>query len=285
MNTWAKRSLWGLVIVVLLTAGFFLYRAGQSLEEVVPPVGQDNLVRITSPVAGGTVTSPLVVTGEARGNWYFEASFPLQVLDANGREIGVGYATAQGEWMTEEFVPFTGTIEFTTPTTETGIIVFHKDNPSDMRQYDDKREVSVRFSEVGESTDTREIKLYFYNQNLDKDASGNIICSEQGLVAISRTIPFTNTPIQDAVKELLKGPTSTERTAGLAGTEFPLSGLRLSGASLASQVLTLTFSDPEAKTSGGSCRVNILASQITATAMQFGGVSEVRFSPEGVFQP
>lgn len=284
MNTWAKRTLWGFILVVLLTAGFFLYRAGQSLDEVVPPVEQDNLIRITSPVVGDTVTSPLVVTGSARGNWYFEASFPLQVLDANGREIGVGYATAQGEWMTEEFVPFTGTIEFATSTTETGTVVFHKDNPSGMRQYDDKREVSVRFSEVGEPTDTREIKLYFYNQNLDKDASGNVICSEQGLVAVTRTIPFTNTPIQDAVKELLKGPTTAER-ATLAGTEFPLPGLRLSGASLASQVLTLTFSDPEGKSSGGSCRVNILASQIKATAMQFGGVSEIRFSPEGVFQP
>lgn len=284
MNTWAKRTLWGLVILVLLTVGFFLYRAGQSLDEVIPPAEQDNLIRITSPVSGETVASPLTVSGQARGNWFFEGSFPLQVLDANGQEIGVGYATAEGEWMTEEFVPFTGTIQFATSTTPTGKIVFHKDNPSDMRQYDDKREVLVRFSEVAAPTDTREVKLYFYNQNLDKDASGNIICSEQGLVATSRTIPLSNTPIQDAVRELLKGPTTAER-AGLPGTEFPLSGLRLAGASLSSGVLTLTFSDPEAKTVGGSCRANILTSQITATAMQFGGVTEVKFSPAGVFQP
>lgn len=284
MNTWAKRTLWGLILLVLMTAGFFLYRAGQSLPEIEPPVAQDNLIRITLPVSGETVSSPLSVSGEARGNWYFEGSFPIEILDANGNRLGIHYATASGEWMTEEFVPFTGTLEFATSTTETGTLVFHKDNPSDMRQYDDKREIAVRFSEVAPPTDTREVKLYFYNQNLDKDASGNVICSEQGLVAITRTIARTNTPIQDAVRELLKGPTAAER-ATLPGTEFPLSGLRLSGASLASQVLTLTFSDPEGKTVGGSCRVGILTAQISATAMQFGGVSDVRFSPGGVFQP
>ncbi len=284
MNTWAKRTLWLIILFVVGVLAFFLWRGAESLEEPTPTPEAQPIV-ITSPQAGDIISSPLTVSGEARGNWYFEASFPVQILDADGRELGVSPATAQGEWMTEEFVPFTGTIEFATSTTPTGTIVFHKDNPSDLRQYDDKREVPIRFSTVATSTNMRTVKLYFYNSNFDKDASGNVICSEQGLVPVERRIPLTQTPIQDAVRELLKGPTQAER-AKLLGTEFPLPGLKLSGASLSSQTLTLTFSDPENKTDGGSCRVTVLAAQIKATAMQFGGVSEVRFAPQdAVFQP
>jgi hypothetical protein len=284
MNTWAKRTLWIIILVIVGVGGLLLFRAGESLEEPGPTPQVEPIV-ISSPKAGDIISNPLIVSGEARGNWYFEASFPVQILDADGRELGIAPATAQGEWMTEGFVPFTGTIEFATSTTPTGTIVFHKDNPSGMRQYDDKREIPIRFSTVASSTNMRTVKLYFYNSNFDKDSSGNVICSEQGLVPVERRIPLTQTPIQDTVRELLKGPTSAER-AGLLGTEFPLPGVKLSGASLSSQTLTLTFSDPENKTDGGSCRVSVLTAQIKATAMQFGGVSDVRFAPQdAVFQP
>jgi hypothetical protein len=284
MTTWAKRTLWLIILLVVGVVGLFLWKGAESLEEP-NPTPEPELIVISSPQEGDTISSPVTVSGEARGNWYFEASFPVEILDADGRQLGIAPATAQGEWMTEELIPFLGSIEFATSTTPTGTIVFHKDNPSDMRQFDDKREIPIRFATVAPSTNMRAVKLYFYNANLDKDASGNVICSEQGLVSVERRIPLTQTPIQDTVRELLKGPTALERT-GLPGTEFPLSGLRLSGASLSSQVLTLTFSDPENKTTGGSCRVSVLASQIKATAMQFGGVSEVRFAPQdGVFQP
>ena len=129
------------------------------------------------------------------------------------------------------------------------------------------------------------IKLYYYNQNLDKDAEGNIQCSRSGLVPVSRVIPRTITPIQDAVRLLLRGEISSEEKAQGASTEFPLAGVSLVAASLNNGVLTLTFNDPQNRTGGGSCRVGILWFQIEATAKQFPGVQSVRFMPEELFQP
>ncbi len=97
----------------------------------------------------------LVVRGMARGTWYFEASFPITVVNWDGLIIGEGYATAQGEWMTEEFVPFEGTIKLeeaalTNSPSMRGAIIFHKDNPSGLPEHDDALEIPVTFDTVGE---------------------------------------------------------------------------------------------------------------------------------------
>jgi len=133
--------------------------------------------------------------------------------------------------------------------------------------------------------ETKTIKLYYYNYELDKDESGNIACSRNGLMAVEREIPITQTPIQDTIKLLLSGElTEEERIQGI-DTEYPLEGLSLKGASLKDEVLTLEFNDPNNKTVGSSCRVGILWFQIEATAKQFPEVQQVRFLPEEIFQP
>jgi spore germination protein GerM len=82
----------------------------------------------------------------------------------------------------------------------------------------------------------------------------------------------------------LKGPTTAEQSQ-FPDTEFPLTGVTLTSASLSNGILTLTFNDPQNRTSGGSCRVSVLRAQIEATAKQFGGVNSVRFMPANLFQP
>ncbi len=108
---------------------------------------KDDLIRVTSPTIGQTVTSPLVVTGEARGNWYFEAQFPVKLLDGNGNVIASGPASAQGDWMTTDYVPFTITLTFKTPATATGTLVLEKDNPSDLPQNANELRIAVKFAE------------------------------------------------------------------------------------------------------------------------------------------
>jgi len=134
--------------------------------------------------------------------------------------------------------------------------------------------------------ETKTVKLYYYNYELDKDESGNTACSRNGLVAVERKIPITQTPIQDTIKLLLLGElTEEERVQGI-DTEYPLEGLSLKRASLMKGgVLTLEFDDSNNKTVGGSCRVGILWFQIEATAKQFPEVQQVRFLPEEIFQP
>lgn len=127
--------------------------------------------------------------------------------------------------------------------------------------------------------------LFFYNPEQDKDASGNVLCSAKGLVAVERDVPLLPANISTAIALLLEGElTAAERAAGIT-TEFPLPGVALRDSRLDGGRLTLTFADPENRTSGGSCRVAVLWAQIEATAKQFPGVTEVRFSPEELFQP
>jgi hypothetical protein len=95
--------------------------------------------------SGQKISSPVILSGQARGNWYFEASFPVKVMDGNGKELGVGIAQAQGEWMTTDYVPFSVTLIFSAPETPAGTVEFIKDNPSGLPENDDKFVVPVTF--------------------------------------------------------------------------------------------------------------------------------------------
>jgi hypothetical protein len=110
------------------------------------PAAKRNLIEPLSVHPGDTIASPLTVNGRARGNWYFEASFPVRLKDQNGKELAVVPAQAQGEWMTTEFVPFSVTLMFTPPPPGTrGTLIFQKDNPSDLREFDDSLEFPIVF--------------------------------------------------------------------------------------------------------------------------------------------
>ncbi len=76
------------------------------------------------------VVSPLKVTGKALGSWFFEANIGLRLLDANGAEVAASHGQAAADWMTNELVPFAGTITFVAPATDNGFIEVAKDNPS-----------------------------------------------------------------------------------------------------------------------------------------------------------
>lgn len=245
------------------------------------PTGKEDKIRVTNVSPNQIVSSPLVVQGEARGYWYFEASFPVELVDGNGKQLVITPAQAKGEWMTTEFVPFSVTLNFSKPTTATGTLILRNDNPSGLPENQEELRIPVRFSH-----NERLIKLYYYNPNLDKDASGNILCSSKGLVSVNRTIPVTQTPLQDTLRVFLRGElTASERGSGIT-TEFPLPGVTLTSASLSSSgALTITMADPLARTSGGACRAQVLRAQVEATARQFENVKSVSFAPASLFQP
>jgi hypothetical protein len=140
-------------------------RTGPNCEFVCPPLpevsadvqamidAKADLITLTAPVPNSVVASPLSITGQARGNWFFEASFPVYLTNWDGLIIAEGYATAEGEWMTTEFVPFTATLEFVTPYAEgnpdfmaRGSLILKKDNPSGLTENDDALEIPVRFA-------------------------------------------------------------------------------------------------------------------------------------------
>ncbi len=120
---------------------------GHFVEDIGNELEKQDLIQAAFPRPGSRITSPLVAEGEARGNWYFEASFPISIHKADGTQIGQGYAQAQGEWMTTEFVPFQSiSIEFEPqPAGSAGTVILHKDNPSGLPEHDDELRIPVVF--------------------------------------------------------------------------------------------------------------------------------------------
>ena len=119
------------------------------MEDVSNEVEKQNLIRLDYPRQNSIITSPLVIRGEARGNWFFEASFPVILTNWDGLIIAEGIAQAQGDWMTTDFVPFEAVLEFPNPTyKDNGSLILKKDNPSGLPEHDDALEITVFFKET-----------------------------------------------------------------------------------------------------------------------------------------
>lgn len=111
-----------------------------------PASGIPNLITVTNPTQGQKVSSPLTITGEARGNWYFEASFPVEIRDSSGQVLAQASAQAKGDWMTTDFVPFRATLTFPAQTSgSTGTLILRKDNPSGDPARDQSISIPVTF--------------------------------------------------------------------------------------------------------------------------------------------
>lgn len=138
-----------LLLVALAREVYVRFTPMPATPSVTPEVGVSaykDVVRVYEPAVDQRVVSPLTIRGEARGQWFFEASFPVVLTDWDGRIITQGVAQAGADWMTADYVPFTAVLTFDVPTVgETGALILRKDNPSGIPEYDDAYEMRVRF--------------------------------------------------------------------------------------------------------------------------------------------
>lgn len=143
-----------ILILVCVIAGVTIQQfAALPVPEVVlqkpattpmPQVSYAPIVPV-SPLPNSVVASPLTLTGQAPGNWFFEASMPVDILDAQMNVLVSGYVTAQGDWMTTSLVPFSGLVSFVSTPNTTGFIRFKKDNPSGEPQNDASVLIPISF--------------------------------------------------------------------------------------------------------------------------------------------
>jgi len=131
-------------LLLLLGIGFFVI---SSKKEIIPTEATyKDILIVDFPTEDTVISSPLTVSGSARGTWYFEGDFPIILTNWDGLIIAEGYASAEGVWMTEEFVPFSGTLEFLTPEYgDRGSLILQKDNPSGLIEHDDAFEIPILF--------------------------------------------------------------------------------------------------------------------------------------------
>jgi len=116
------------------------------LEEIGNELEKHDIIRVDYPRPNAEITSPLIIKGEARGTWFFEASFPVVLVDWDGRIISQSIAQAKSDWMTEDFVPFEATLTFALDKdiySNRGALILQKDNPSGLPEHDDALEFPV----------------------------------------------------------------------------------------------------------------------------------------------
>ncbi len=87
----------------------------------------------------------LTFSGEARGTWFFEASFRAEVRDSTGTIVSVASVQGAGDWESEVFVPFTVSIKIPDTVVGRGTVVLIKNNRTSDSLPDDSYTVSVQF--------------------------------------------------------------------------------------------------------------------------------------------
>lgn len=131
------------LVAILLIGGFFYF----TKKSAPPPDPLADLIVVSEPKPNQTIDPgvPLLVVGKARGNWYFEGSFPAKIIDANGNILAELPMQADGEWTTPDFVPFRNEIHFEKPTTETGTLILRNDNPSGLPENSKELDIPLKF--------------------------------------------------------------------------------------------------------------------------------------------
>ena len=141
-----------LIVVVFIFAGSLVIETFRSLRASSNTIQND--ICVSAPQPNAVLRSPLIVTGEAPGTWYFEAVFQLILVNWDGLIIADSYVEALDDWMTVEPVRFRGVLEFEKPYEDApevpefmkrGTLIFRKANPSGLPEHDKAVEIPVRF--------------------------------------------------------------------------------------------------------------------------------------------
>ncbi|MDP2741571.1 MAG: GerMN domain-containing protein [bacterium] len=262
-------------MVILAAVALFMLEKNKLPEENNKPETNEvknEDINVSFPKSGQAVQSPLSVEGEARGTWFFEASFPIKILDEAGNVLATSYVQATKDWMTEDFVPFKGEISFVSKTRSNGFLVLAKDNPSGLPEND--RE--IRLPIILEPTEMVKVNVYF---NVVSQLGEDYTC--ENVLPAERIIPKTQAPATAALEELLKGPTSTEKTSEGGYSTSINSGVKIKSLTIENGTAKIDFDEQLEFQVGGSCRVSAIRAQITETLKQFSTIKNVIISING----
>ncbi len=239
-------------------------------ENIGNELEKTDLIKIDSPRPNQEISSPLIISGQARGTWFFEASFPVRLFGPSGNLLVVVPAQAKGDWMTEEFVPFEAKLDFVSPGSGKGLLVLEKDNPSGLAENADQLIVPVVFAQSAEKTS---VNVFFGNNVLDPEVS----CDK--VFPTSREVSKTQAPARAALEELLKGPLPSEAESGFFSSIN--SNVKIQSLTIENGVAKADFDEQLQFQIGGSCRVIAIRTQIIQTLKQFPTVNEVIISING----
>lgn len=163
-NKWLLPTLISLVIIIVALLFIWLWTKNNNKSQPTPTpslnpssspiteINQEittqkgNKIIITVPKANSIISNPLEIKGQIPGNWTFEGVFPVSLVDDKNNVITKTSVQVQGEWMTDQLVPFSALIEYNNASTTRGKIIFEKDNPSGEEKNNDQASLPVIFN-------------------------------------------------------------------------------------------------------------------------------------------
>ena len=223
-------------------------------------------VTMESPKSGDRLTLPFSITGQART---FESQVSIKVKDAQGNTLFEGFTMAQSPDI-GLFGPYKKDI----------IYLYQK--PASQDVFVDSFEYSAKDGSVINlvstpvklnTDETRTIKVFYSNNNLDPQISCNKV------FPVDRIISKSGSLIENTLKALL-GEMNRVDVEKEYDTNIN-QGTFVKSWSLKDGVARVDFNDILELNAGGSCRVSAIRAQITETLKQFPTVQEVIISIDG----
>ncbi|MCC7004934.1 hypothetical protein IT397_03390 [Candidatus Nomurabacteria bacterium] len=129
--------IWVGVGIFLILAILYFDRISSVFENTLTPVFNKSVgIKVFYPKANETISTPFLIEGEALGSWYFEGSFPINLVNENGDVLATGVAKAKSNWMVNDFVPFESRFDYEGGGSGPASFIFSRDNPSGISEYD-----------------------------------------------------------------------------------------------------------------------------------------------------
>lgn len=143
-NNKMKKIFFLIILIIFLAISALVFDWGRKYDSI--NLKNDSLIIVDYPKEGHKINSPLKIYGKARGSWFFEGSFLIELVDVDRNIISRSIATSTEDWMTEDFIDFTSEMYFDKPTsTINAILIFKKDNPSGNPDFDQSILIPVTF--------------------------------------------------------------------------------------------------------------------------------------------
>lgn len=106
----------------------------------------EEFIVVQQPQENERISSPLKITGRAKGYWFFEGTAPFKIVDEEYRILARGFIKAQGDWMTKDLVPFEAEVEFSPEEGDRGFIILNRSNPSGKPANDRVYKLPIKFN-------------------------------------------------------------------------------------------------------------------------------------------
>jgi spore germination protein GerM len=196
-------------------------------------------------------------------------------VDANENMLVETYAEADGEWMTDSFVPFRMEFDIPEPTTRTGVLILKNANASGLPDRAMELRIPLKFHLRNDSP--QHITFFFYSE---KDLEDAFVSSP---VEITRLTDAHLDPIDAILRAMFSEPREHEYAQGARSSEdlYALDEYYL-GVSIENRIATIDFADNALSILNSTATRQLMAKDLVEhTLKSQPSIDSVQYSIEG----